>query len=351
MDLEKFERNIRYKYEKEPSHELHKKVADIFSHVSEEWKVSPNELTEQELKIVATAILETETKKIHDEVQELLAEKERIERQLERKSEAFQEGKHKVFNAIEHAFDEPSVHTLAKLHHIKLQSIDLFDMLEEMVESAIITTLEKGQDTEETIEEITKEITYETLSEGPLSTVRIRKVASSIIQTAVDVADATPNQAEEIVRGTLRGVRSGLVKSISRLKKQLLYMPEEVKTLMTDGFESLQDELQRADTLFAQVIQNVADKSSSTSKLLLEKIGKEIHYDLQELLQISKETVEVMRTHLNQAIVRSAKVLNSEKAQDAKRMGIHAWSSAKTAVGDAIKSAKSALDKKQSGDT
>lgn len=350
MDLEKFERDIRYKYKKAPNQELQKNVADLFNHIGEEWKIIPSELTEQELKIVATAILEAETKTVHDEVQELLAEKERIERQLERKSEVFQEGKHEVFNAIEQAFEEPTVHTLAKLHHIKLQSIDLFDMLEEMVESAIITTLEKGQDTEETIEEITKEITYETLSEGPLSTIRIREVVSSILNTAVGVADASPNQAEEILRGTLRGIRTGLVKAISRLKKQLLYMPDEVQTLMTHGFESLQDELQRADSLFTQVIQNVADKSSSTSKSLLEKLSKEIHYDLQELLQISKETVEVMRSHFNQAIVRSAKVLNSEKAKDAKRMGIHAWSSAKTAVGGAIKSAKSALDKKQSGD-
>lgn len=345
MDLKKFERAIRHKYDEAQSDELHTKVTEIFKYIGDEWKIESGDLTEPELKIVATAVLENETKTLHDKVQELLVEKERIERQLERKSDIFQEAKHGVFNAIEAALEEPSVETLAKLHHIKLQSIDLFDMLEEMVESAIVTTLEKGQDTEETIEEITKEITYETLSEGPLSSVRIRSVVSSIIQTAVDVADATPNQAEEILRGTLRGVRSGLVKSISRFKKQLLYMPEEVKTIMTDGFESLQDELQRADSLFTQVIQNVADKSTSTSKALLEKISKEIHYDLQELLQISKETVEVMRNHLNDAFVRSANVLNSEKAKEAKQMGSQAWSAAKTAVGGAIQSAKSALDK------
>lgn len=345
MDLQKFERDIRHKYDESQVDDLHTKVVDIFKYVQSEWKIVPEELTGQELKVVATAVLENETKELHDKVQELLVEKERIERQLERKSDIFQEAKHEVFDAIEQALEEPSAETLARLHHIKLQSIDLFDMLQEMIESAIVTTLERGQDTEETIEEITKEITYETLSEGPLSPVRIRSVVSSIIQTAVDVADATPNQAEVILRGTLRGVRSGLVRSISRFKKQLLYMPEEVKALMTDGFETLQDELQRADSLFTQVIQNVADKSSNTSKALLEKISKEIHYDLQELLQISKETVEVMRHHLSDVLVRSSRVLNSEKAREAKRMGSQAWGVAKTAVGGAIQSAKSALDK------
>ena len=352
MDLEKFERDIKNIYAKKHSTDLEKNVNGLFDHMEQEWNKSTADLTQSELKIVADSILETESKKLHDDVQDLLVEKERIERQLNRKRESLQKSKYQTFDAIEKAFgDTPSVHSLAKLHYIKLQSIDLFDMLEEMVESAIITTLEKGQNTKETIEEIVKEITFQTLNEGPLSSIRIRKVISTILNTATNVADATPNKAEEILRGTLRGIRSGLVQSIGKFKKQLLYMPEETKATLTDGFENLKDELQRADILFTQAIQNVADESSKTSKVLLEKISKEIHYDIQELLQISKETVEIMRGHLSQAIEKSAKVLNSEKAREAKRMGNQAWGVAKTAVGGAIKSAKSALDKKQSGDT
>ena len=345
MDLEKFERDITTKYAKKRSTDLNKKVSTLFDHIEKEWAVTVDDLTQAELKIVASAVVSNETKQLHDEVQAILTEKERIERELERKRDALQKSKYQTFDAIEHALgEEPSPHTLAKLHHIKLQSIDLFDMLEEMVESAIITTLEKGHDIEETIEEIIKDITYETLSEGPLSSIRIRKVIASIVSTATGVADATPNRAEMILRGTLLGIRLGMTNFIGKVKKQLLYMPEETKAQLTDGFESLQDELQHADTLFTQIVQNVAENSSSDSKTLLQKITEDIQYDLQELMQISKETVEVMRSHLS-GVISSNKVLASERAQEAKRIGIQAWSAAKTAVSSAIKTAKDKIDK------
>ncbi len=346
MDLEKFERDITTKYAKKRSTDLNKKVSTLFEHIEKEWEVATDDLDQAELKIIAEAVVTTETKQLHDEVQLLLAEKERIERELDRKRDALQKSKYLVFDALEHALgEEPSSHTLAKLHHIKLQSIDLFDMLEEMVESAIITTLEKGHDIEETIEEIIKDITYETLNEGPLSSIRIRKVIASIVGTATSMADAAPNRAEMILRGTLLGIRSGLTNFIGKFKKQLLYMPEETKIQLTDGFDSLQDELQHADTLFTQIVQNVAASSSSDSKTLLQKITQDIHYDLQELVQISKETVEIMRSHLSGVIKSSNKVLVSERALEAKRIGIQAWSAAKTAVSGAIKTAKGKIDK------
>lgn len=347
MDLEKFERDITTKYAKKRSTDLNKKVRSLFDHIDQEWNLPTEEMTQTELKIVAATVVDRETRQLHDEVQSLLADKERIERELDRKRDALQKSKYATFDAIEHSLgDTPSEQLLAKLHYVKLQSIDLFDMLEEMVESAIVTTLEKGHDIEETIEEIVKDLTVETLSEGPLSSIRIRKVIATIVATASDMADATPNHAEMILRGTLKGIRMGLVNAINKFKKQLLYMPDETKVKLTDGFESLQDELQHADTLFTQIVENVAENSSSGTRVLMHKVVKEIHYDLEELMQISKETVEVMRSHFSEVIRRGSKVLTSERAKEAKRMGIQAWSAAKTAVTSAIKTAKEKIDKK-----
>ena len=345
MDLQKFERDVQNKYATEYGSDVDKNVADIIEYVAQEWSIPSDKLSQHELKVITKTIVDTETNVLHDEVQDLLVQKERIERQLERKRDDLQEAKYKVFDAIETTLDETSFETLGKLHQIKLQTIDLFDMLEEMVESAIVTTLEKGHDTEETIEEITKELTFETLSEGPLSTIRIRTVMSAILQTATDVADASPTKGEEIIRGTMRGMRTGLVKSISHFKKQLLYMPDEAKSLLTSGYDGLHDELQRSDQLFTQLVDAIAEKSSSTSKTLIEKISKEIHYDLQELLQISKETVEILRDRFSQVVQRST-ALKSNTAKEAKRMGAQAWVSAKGAMNSAIQNAKGRIEKK-----
>jgi len=328
MEIQKFERDITDFYKKSGDDALDARVSALIAHIQEEWSVGKSQLSLSQIKILASAVIAQETKTLHDELQELLAQKERVERQIERRRDDLQDAKYAVFNAIESQFDDTSEMIRARVHQVKLQSLDLFDMLEEMVESAII--------------EFTKEITFETLSEGALGSIRIRKVVATILGTAVSMAEATPNQAEEILRGTLRGIRSGLVRSLARFKKQLLFMPEESRSLL---IEDENDPL-KVDQLFTQIITEASQHGSKSCSEILTRVSKEIHYDMQELVELSKETVEMMRERFTSAMERGSKVLNSKTAQEAKRMGISAWGSAKTALGSAIKSAKEKIDKK-----
>ena len=75
-----------------------------------------------------------------------------------------------------------------------------------------------------------------------------------------------------------------------------------------------------------------------------------MHYDLEELVHISKETAEVMKDKFSnfakKAVKKADTALNSPKAKEAKRMGKEAWGVAKVALGSAIKTAKDAIDKK-----
>lgn len=338
MQIKKFERDIRDYYKNNASESLELRMQELIDHIQDEWSISREALDLPELKAITSTVIAQETQELHDELQELLAQKERIERQIDRKREALQESKYQVFDAIESNFDTSSPLLQARLHQVKLQSLDLFDMLEEMVESAIITTLEKGHDIDETIREFTKEITYETLSEGLLSAIRIRKVISTILQTAITMAEASPSHSEEILRGSLRGIRSGLVRSLSRLKKQLIYMPEEAKTSLYD-----EDEILKVDQLFTQVIHDVSLETSTSCSQTLVKITNEINFDMQELVELSRETLEVMRQRFAKS---SSKILNTKTAKEAKRMGVSAWSSAKTAMNSAIKTAKEKIDTK-----
>ncbi|MBU0631252.1 hypothetical protein KKA17_01270 [bacterium] len=351
MNIEEFERDIKNSYKSIESASLTERLKKLLEHVEQEWNIDAKKLTLHELKILATTVIDTETIALHDEVEELLAKKEQIQRRIDKKSHELQNLKYDLFNSIEEALVDAPKQTISKLHQIKLQSIDLFDMLNEMIESAILTALEKNDnDTEETIEEVIKEITYETINEGPLNSIRIRKILSSIVQTSVDVAEATPNQANIILRSTLKGARTGLIKSISRFKQQLLYMPDELKAIQTSNYDNAIDELIHTDTIFTQVISNISLTNSAQTRKILEEMSNNMKYDLEELVHISKETVEVMKDKLKNikkdAIQRGSKVLKSQKAQEAKRMGIQAWGVARTALENAIKTAKSAIDKK-----
>jgi len=350
MDIEKFERDIRNFYKKRKAKSVDKKVLSLAEHIKQEWGIAKSDLKFAELKTIADVVLEIETQGLHDEVQELLAQKERLERQLEKKSIALQNAKYEVFNSIEADLAEESPTVQRDLHQIKLQSIDLFDMLQEMVESAILTTLEKGHDVEETLKEITKDITYETLNEGTMGTVRIRKIIYTILQSAIGVAEATPNGAEEILRGTLKGIRAGLVHAIRDFKQQLQYVPEELKETVLADYGDL-DELKQTNLVFTQTIQSLSSTTDKTTQALLTKISHDIHLDMDELILISKETVEVVKERFNaatkDAMVRSSRALQqSETAKEAKRMGIQAFSAAKTALDSALKSAKEKIEKK-----
>ena len=331
-----------------------KKFRSIGKRISSALKRSTLEvenLSLDEIHQATTTIVELETAALQVDVQALLAKKDAIERELERASEALQSTKYEIFNALEDEFAE-NESALVKLHQVKLQSIDLYDILSEMVESAIISALEKDIDSDlvESNSEVIKEITFEAIKEGSLNTIRIRKILSTILLTAIDVAEATPTKAEKILSSTLRGMRSGLVKSIDRFKKRLEFMPVEAKHILIEDYDTIIEDLNQTDTLFSQVIITQASESSTEIRKILINLNKAMAYDLQELMQISKETADVMKERFSSlakmAIKKADIAMNSPKAQEAKRMGIQAFGVAREALGTALKSAKDAMDKK-----
>lgn len=312
-----------------------------------------NKLNLHEMKDITAEIVESRTKKLRDELQELLLQKELIEKGLEKKSHELLETKYAIFNDIESVIDREDAQTLSKLHQVKLQSIDLFELLGETVEGAIIAALEKSKDSEanELIQEVIKELTYHTIKEGTLNTIRVRKILSTILHASIDIAEATPNTSEDILEATLRGMRAGLLESIDRFKKRLAYMPLEAKHILIEDYDTIMEDLNQTDTLFLQVVQTQANESDPLIRKILLDINKKMHYDLEELIYISKETAQVMKERFSAlaktAVKKADTALKSETAKEAKRMGIQAWGVAKTALNGAIKSAKSKIESKK----
>ena len=352
MNVEELQNNFKSLYNNK-FRTLDKRVTSVISLAATEENIHINELNLNQIKTVTATILDMETKKLHSELEELVAKKEQIERSLERKSHELQEAKYNVFNAIETTLDVDDTKTLSKIHQAKLQTIDLFDLLGETVESAIITALEKSKDSEanETIEEVIRELTYQTIKEGTLNTIRVRKILSTILHSSIDIAEATPNTAKNILEATLRGMRAGLLHSIDRFKKRLAYMPLEAKHILIEDYDTIMEDLAQTDTLFIQVVQTQANESTPTTRKILMDLNKKMHYDLEELIHISKETAEVMKDRFSAlaktAVKKADTALHSETAKEAKRMGVQAWGVAKSALGSAIKSAKGAMEPKE----
>lgn len=302
-----------------------------------------------ELRTLTQELLRETTLGVHNELEDLLIQKERLEHQIARKSEELQHVKYRFFDELELLYADNNA-LLEKLHLIKIQSVELLDILEEMVESAILTTLERGSDIEETLQEIVKELTYETLNANVLNAVRIRRILTSILQCAINIAEATPNQAEPILRGTLLGIRSALHKSIEKFRQYLLYVPEEVKALHRAEYLQIEEELEHIDTLYSQILDGLRKNNSVAIINTLERLGEEIRFDTDELSLLSHETAALLQNKLvklrSEVKERGEKLLNSTSAKEAKAMGVRAWSVAKSAMEGAIKSAREAMEKK-----
>lgn len=349
MNLEKLQRDLKNSYNAQlESTEL--RIEDIVKHLMEEWNVPINRLNLSEMQTLSNSILEEETKMLQDEVELLLSQKEQIERKLDKKSHELQDAKYKIFNAIEAQLQDADKEALNKLHQVKLQTIDLYDLLGEIVESAVISALEKDTEINDTIEEVVKDITFEAIKEGSLNTVRIRKILSTILSSSIEIAEASPVKAYEILAPTLKGMRSGLIHAITRFKQRLAFIPIEAKHILIQDYDTIIDDLNHTDALFSQVLNTLANDSSTEIQHILEKINKEMKYDLDDLLRISKETANVMKSRFSSLAVKTMKqadkALSSPKAIEAKRMGKQAIGIAKTAIDSALKSAKDAIEKK-----
>lgn len=347
MDTNQVKESITKSY----SHKF-KSVEKRVLHALEQANINFDDLSLEEIKALTSTLVEEETKKLQSEVQDLLTQKENIEKALEKKSDALQETKYEIFNTLEEKVqsNERLLHTL---HQIKLQSIDLYDILSETVESAIITALEKEQETEvdNSLKEVIQDITYEVIKEGSLNTIRVRKILSTILATALEVAEATPTKAESLLRLTLKGMRSGLIKSIDRFKKRIAFMPIEAKHILIEDYDTIIEDLNQTDTLFSQIILTQASESSPLLRKMLVEINKDMRYDLEELVLISKETADVIRERFSSfaklAVKKADTALRSQKAKEAKKIGEQALEAARVALGSAIKSAKDVMDKKE----
>lgn len=350
MNIEKIQEHIKKIYNLR-----FKSVDKRVTHAIDETKALGVDLTTlslNEMKSLASTVLDIETAKVHSEVEALLAKKEMLEIELDKKLDTLQDIKYGVFNAIEDHIKIDDVLTLSKLHQVKLQTVDIFDLLGEMTESAIITSIEKSKDSEATehINEVIKEITYEAIKEGSLNTIRIRKILSTILCSAIELAEATPNQANNILEATLKGMRGGLTRAIDRFKQRILYTPIEAKHILIEDYDTIMEDLNQTDTLFLQVVQTQANESSDEMKKLLVQLNQKMHYDLEELVHISKEAAEVMRDRFSNfaknAVKKTEDALKSPKAIEAKEMGKQVWGVAKVALSNAIKSGKEFIDKK-----
>jgi len=319
--------------------------------------INPKSVDANTIESVLKTVLECTTEHQNVALEDLVLEREKIERQITQQSEELQEFRKTAFNTLETLLNdgqyEFSKASLNGLHNLKLQNLDILEVLKEVTESALVTTLEKTKnslDIHKTVIEIAKNLTLQTLNEGILSSARIRKVLNSIIDAAIEVSEASPPHAKEILSGTVHGMRKGLIAAISRFQERFENTPDEAKKLLLEDMQMLFEDLHHADVLFMQTLKTKASNSSAMITSTLTSVVNSTSDEMGELINVSREAIELMRDKLSflaQQTLERSSVLKDKATQESKRLGIRIWESAKTALEGAIKSAKDVLDSSQ----
>jgi len=312
-------------------------------------------LSHETLEELSFATLDYETDQKRQELQQLLTQKEKLELEIRTKTSELQEIRQTTFEAIESALIE-KFGTLEpayqkRLTQLKIQAIDILDLLHEITESAFVAALENGENIEATFTEISRDLTRKTLKDGYLTLDRAQRVVDTIIASAADIAEAAPNFSSEILRGTLYGTKKGLTQSIRAFKERFDYIPDELRPMQIKNMEQTLKDLQHTDRLFIQLVQDQAKLCPASIEKELLYIVERMRPDLSELIMASKDAFTVISKQLaavrKEAISRGQSVMQSKTAIEAKRMGVNVWDVAKNALNGAISSAKDAMDKKK----
>lgn len=291
-------------------------------------------LSIDELRAITSTLLKLEGSNIYSDIENLIAQKELIESQIAQKTHELQNLKYSLFDILENQIFNDETN-LEQLHKIKIESLDLLEILDEIIQSAIITTLEKNTNISQTLREIVKDITYQSLNASVLNATRIRHIIATILQSAISVCEASPNHAQQILDGTFRGIDDALYKTIEKFHQYLLFAPEELKVLYKDEYKTIEIELDSIESLYKQIIGSIASTNHATYIEMLYEINRDLQ-STTSLSEIAQKTLNLLRNRLDkikkQVSQKRSQLLQSRSAQEAKAIGSRAWSVAKNAV-------------------
>ena len=265
---------------------------------------------------------------------------------------------------------------LLALHDAKLRGVEMLGILKETAQEALLTTLEKGSDIEDTIYEITKNLSFQSISEGALTKARILDISRTIIESAMDIADEDLGNAKAILEGTINGVHDGVTKTIEKFKNDLKYAPtEEMEGLAETDLSLLRKELLKIDEQFIIQLEALASQTEGISNQIIHEITADMNSSAARIRRAANEAKEVITERIDHlkaepekkfVVLRkdveefekkaSSKMesfkqfdFESEKAKqiavDAKKLGFRAWEVAKSMMDGAVKGAKDAMKK------
>ncbi|WP_281951628.1 DUF6781 family protein [Nitrosophilus kaiyonis] len=309
-------------------------------------------ITKEDLEKAVSTIIEDIKSEKEKKIEELISEIDKINREIEHEKEDLKNRLNDAFKLLENLAqeleDEKRYELIKIIEKNKLKSLEFLGILKETTEAAFITAIEKNEDLEETIKEITKNLTFETI-DTKVDKEHIEDVAKTILQVASEIASVSINYSDEILRGTIFGVKEGISKSIEKFKESIEFTPIEARELVFENYDKIVKDLENIDQIYISCIKDIAYKSDAGIKEKILEISKELESVIYRLKHEAQNAINIFKIKFSDFTneAKSTTSIFKEKAEDAKKLGLRVFEMAKAAINGAIKGAKEAINKEK----
>lgn len=335
---------------------------EIFSHVLKSLEIQSEKNTLAIIDGLMSAISFDKEAKLYEKIYE----KERLEREIELDAKQIQEDIKTSFDTLELTCSDEKSKKIVKI--AKLCGVQMLGILQEVVQEALLTAIEKGGDIQDTTNAMIKYFVFQSINTGEFTKKRFLQIVKSVLDVSIEISNADQAHSKEIVRGSVLGAREGVSKAVNVFKNDLSFSPK-YELLHEDELRSLKKELLSIDDAFIELLKNYAkDDNFVSGKIIDEMLKKEldsaiarmrrtsneaketINERIEELKENASEKIEQLKhnaeefekiaTQKVEELRESAKTIQAK--EEAKKLGEKAWEMAK----DFAKNAKEAMGKR-----
>lgn len=281
---------------------IQNRVAELFEQYC---KILENENMQDATNI--SAIIDGLLKAVNNDKEEFLYktiyEIEQLKKSAQNQKIEIQNSISKTYNVLEKHIQslpqELQETALRALNDTKLNALEMLGILRETTEEAILTTLEKGSDIEDTTLHITKNLTYQAIKDGEFTKKRFLDITKTIIQVATELASTNLAFSKEIVNGAIEGTKEGVLKAIDKFKNDIKFAPEGDE-ILDNNLDAIKKDLQNIEEEYIQVLKDFSKEcDGEIQKTLNEKIEK---YDssVEKIKRAANEAKEVISQRLEE---------------------------------------------------
>lgn len=308
--------------------------------------------TSQVIKALIKAKIQNDENALYTLINEMGILRSKIERQ----KNAIKNEVSKTFYQLKQGIDSSDFgkDISSSIDEAFLFEVEILGMLKETAESAFITTLEKGEDIELTISEISKDLMYSAVCEAKFHKENILQSSKIILNSAFELANEYKNLAKELCIGVVKGTQEGIGLGVEKFKnsfhycaleedlrlkeKELIDLEDDFITLlktMANHYENpvakilknlLENDL---DTLFAK-FKRLMNESRAQILLSLNEMRKNPKVD--DFSRLTQSKLNVFKKEINDLENVVGEKYKDFNTTQAKKLGISLWEKAKALI-------------------